>query len=298
MERGDGMKTLLAIGLGYSASAVASHLKSAGWRIIGSARSEEGVRAIEAKAYRGIQFAGDAPSPALGLAIREATHLLVSAPPGEPGDPLLLHHSPDLTAAPHLSWIGYLSTIGVYGDHQGAWVDETTPPKPTSQRSRWRLEAEQAWESFANNRGVTLQIFRLAGIYGPSRNALERLLAGQERRIEKPGQVFNRTHLVDIAAVVEAGICAGDAARGVFNVTDDEPAPPQDVIAYAAGLLGVEAPPLVAWADAEMSPMARSFYSENKRASNARIKRDLGVTLTYPTYREGLRALAADLKPS
>lgn len=290
------MTTLLAIGLGYSASAVAADLSAQGWRVIGTARSEDGLRAIEAKGFQAIAFDGGAPSPALAAAIGEATHLLLSAPPGADGDPVLVHHAQDLAAAPKLAWIGYLSTIGVYGDYQGAWVDEASEARPISDRSRWRLEAELAWQDFADARGVPVQTFRLAGIYGPGRNALERLLAGQERRIDKPGQVFNRIHLADIAATVDAGIRAGTNATGIFNVTDDEPAPPQDIVAYAAELLGRAPPPLIPFAEADLTPMARSFYAESKRARNDRIKRALGVTLAYPTYREGLRAIAAGLK--
>lgn len=289
------MNTLLAIGLGYSASALTAQLAAPEWRVIGTARGEDGLRAIEAKGHRAIAFDGETQSPALGEALRDATHLLLSAPPGEHGDPVLHLHRDDLEAAGGLDWIGYLSTIGVYGDHQGAWVDEATVPTPTSGRSKQRYHAENAWIDFAEAQGVTLQIFRLAGIYGQGRNALERLLAGQERRIDKPDQVFNRIHLTDIVAVVEAGIRAGGVG-GVFNVTDDEPAAPQDVIAFAAELLGMEPPPLIPWDEADLSPMARSFYLETKRVRNRRIKDVLGVTLTYPTYREGLRALAAELK--
>jgi nucleoside-diphosphate-sugar epimerase len=289
------MSTLLAVGLGYSARAVAQRLKPSGWRIIGSARDGDGVRAIAASGYEGVGFDGHTPSPELSRSIHEATHLLVSAPPDAEGDPLLRHHTGDLSRARHLAWIGYLSTVGVYGDHQGGLVDETTPPAPISRRSQWRLSAEQAWQDFAASQGVALQIFRLAGIYGPGRNALERLLAGQERRILKPGQIFNRIHLADIAAVVEAGIRRLDRT-GIFNVADDEPAPPQDVIAFAAELLGLEPPPLLRLDEAELSPMARSFYEESKRVRNGRIKADLGVTLAFPTYREGLRALAAGLQ--
>jgi nucleoside-diphosphate-sugar epimerase len=286
--------TLLAVGLGYSASALAARLQ--GWRIIGTARGSEGLSEIEAKGFAAIPFAGDAPSPQLGRAIGEATHLLLSAPPQADGDPLLRYHADDLQAAKSLGWIGYLSTIGVYGDHQGGWVDEATPPSPISQRSQWRVQAEDAWQGLADARAATLQIFRLAGIYGPGRNQLERLRAGQERRIDKPGQVFNRTHVEDIATILEAGIRAGGQAPGIFNVADDEPAPPQEVVAYAAGLLGLPPPPLVPWDEAELSPMAKSFYAESKRVRNARIKRDLGVTLAYPTYREGLSALARDFR--
>jgi nucleoside-diphosphate-sugar epimerase len=289
------MNTLLAVGLGYSASAVAAQLSGADWLIAGTARSEEALRAIAAQDYRPIAFDGEAASPALGEALREATHLLLSAPPGEHGDPLLHLHRDDLEAAQELDWIGYLSTVGVYGDHQGTWVDETTPPTPGSPRSKQRLHAETAWTDFAEAQGLTLQIFRLAGIYGPGRNALARLIAGQERRIDKPEQVFNRIHLADIVAVVTAGIRAGGIS-GVFNVADDQPAAPQEVIAFAAELLGIDPPPLIPWDEADLTPMARSFYLETKRVRNQRIKDVLGVTLTYPTYREGLRALAASLK--
>jgi nucleoside-diphosphate-sugar epimerase len=281
---------LLAVGLGYSARFAALRLSPRGWRIAGTARGMDGLDAIRDLSFEAVPFSGDGPSLAFIEALAGATHLLVSAPPGEAGDPLLAHHRADLAAAPQLSWIGYLSTIGVYGDHDGGWVDETTPPNPSSARSRARLAAEQAWSALAAARGVPLALFRLAGIYGPDRNPLERLRAGQERRINKPGQVFNRIHVEDIAAAVEAAIQRH--IGGVFNLADDEPAPPQEVIAHAAGLLGLEPPPLIDWRDAALSPMARSFYSENKRIRNARTKAALGLSLRYPTYREGLAALA------
>lgn len=265
-----------------------------GWRIIGTSRSAEGAADIEALGFEAVQFDSRYPSAELAAAIAETTHILVSAAPDADGDPLLRCHESGLAEARNLSWIGYLSTIGVYGDHDGAWVDETTPPAPGSQRSIWRLAAEHAWQRFAHERGITLQIFRLAGIYGPGRNQFEKLRAGRERRIYKSGQVFNRIHVEDIAQTVIAGIAAGTAASGVFNVTDDEPAPPQDVIAYAAELLGMEPPPLIDWREAGMSPMAQSFYAENKRVRNARIKAALGIELRYPTYREGLKALIDD----
>jgi len=286
------MSVLLAIGLGFSARALAARIKGPGWRIIGTTTTDDGLADIRAQGFEAVTFNGNAHSSTLAAAIVEATHLLVSAPPNVQGDPILTHHVDDLARAPGLVWIGYLSTVGVYGDHGGAWVDETTPPHPISERSRWRHATENTWQQFAETHHITLQIFRLAGIYGPGRNAITQLKAGRERRIFKPGQVFNRVHVDDIAAVVEAGIHAGTAAQGVFNVTDDEPAPPQDVGAFAAELLGLVPPQLVPWEEAELSPMARSFYLENKRVRNARIKDVLGVRLTYPTYREGLRALA------
>lgn len=285
------MTQLLAIGLGYSAKAVAARLKPQGWHIAGSARTEEGLTAIRAGGYEAVPFSGDSPSPTLAAALREATHLLLSAPPDADGDPVLMHHRADLDATPRLRWIGYLSTIGVYGDQGGAWVDEETPATPIFDRSIWRLAAEQAWLDFATTRGIAAAILRLSGIYGPGRSTLVRLKAGTERRIHKPGQVFNRIHVDDIATATEAAIARG--AGGVFNITDDEPAPPQEVSAFAAGLLGIESPPLIDWQEAQMPPMARSFYEENKRVRNDRMKQALGVTLRYPTYREGLRALLA-----
>jgi nucleoside-diphosphate-sugar epimerase len=283
------MKHLLAIGLGYSATAAAARLKPQGWRITGTARTDEGLAAIRAGGYEAALFSGDGPSPALAADLREATHLLLSAPPDETGDPVLIHHRADLDAAPHLQWIGYFSTIGVYGDHGGAWVDEGTPPTPIFDRSIWRLAAERAWQEFAATRGIPAAILRLSGIYGPGRSTLARLKAGTERRVYKPDQVFNRIHVEDIATATVAAIARG--AGGLFNITDDEPAPPQDVSAFAAALLGIEPPPLIDWREAGLQPMARSFYEENKRVRNDRMKRALGVTLGYPTYREGLRAL-------
>jgi nucleoside-diphosphate-sugar epimerase len=285
------MSVLLAIGLGFSARAIAARLKGTDWQITGTSRELDGLEKIRAEGYEALRFDGETPSPALAATLSETTHLLISAPPNASGDPLLIHHANDLARAPRLVWIGYLSTIGVYGDRDGAWVDETISPQPLSERSLWRLTAENAWRQFAETHRITLQVFRLAGIYGPGRNALAKIKAGRDQRIEKHGQVFNRIHVEDIATVVEAGIHAGAAAPGIFNVTDDKPAPPQDVSAFAAELLGVSPPALVPWEEADLSPMARSFYMENKRVRNTRIKDVLGVRLAFPTYREGLRSL-------
>lgn len=288
------MSVLLAVGLGYSAKALARRLCARGWRIIGTSRSAEGARAIDAMGYEGVQFDGTARSPALARAIGQSTHLLVSASPGPDGDPLLAHHADDLRAAP-LQWAGYLSTIGVYGNHDGKWVDEETPAAPTSQRGKARVEAERAWAAFAEDTSVPVGIFRLSGIYGPGRGPLEKLRRRESRAVIKPGQVFNRIHVEDIATALEAAISRAGERKGprVYNVTDDEPAPPQDVLDFAADLIGVPHPPRVPFEDADMSAMARSFYSDNKRTANSRMKAELGVKLAYPTYREGLRALAA-----
>jgi nucleoside-diphosphate-sugar epimerase len=197
----------------------------------------------------------------------------------------------DLHAAWSLAWIGYLSTVGVYGDRQGGWVDETSETQPISPRSRRRLAAEEAWCAFGAHTNRRVQIFRLAGIYGPGRSAIDRLQEGTARRIVKAGQVFNRIHVDDIAAVLRAAI-AGNGTQQVYNVTDDEPAPPQDVIAFAADLMRLPPPPEIAFQEADLSPMAASFYADNKRVSNARLREDLGVQLKFPSYREGLRAIA------
>lgn len=237
-----------------------------------------------------VPFAGDRREEQVAERLQSATHILVSVPPGENGDPVLENHRNDLRDAPNIEWFGYLSTVGVYGDHDGAWVDETTNPAPVSKRSQRRVEAEQAWRELATEAGTPLGVFRLSGIYGPGRNALVNLRRGRARRVIKPGQVFNRIHLGDIASSVVASI-ARPRMDAIYNVTDDEPAPPQDVIAHAAELLGMEKLPDIPFEDADLSPMGRSFYGENKRVSNALIKNELGIALSYPSYREGLAAL-------
>jgi nucleoside-diphosphate-sugar epimerase len=201
-----------------------------------------------------------------------------------------------MRSAPELRWIGYLSTIGVYGGLDGGWAGEETPAEPGTERGRARIEAEGAWSAFCRERGLPLDIFRLAGIYGRGRSVLDRIRAGDARAIVKPGQIFNRIHVDDIAQTVAAAIAQDRREPGtrLFNVADDEPAPPQDVIRYAARLLGAPPPPEIPFDSADLSPMARSFYAGNKRMRNDKIKRELGVVLKYPTYREGLRALTKD----
>jgi nucleoside-diphosphate-sugar epimerase len=230
----------------------------------------------------------------ISAALRETTHVLVSIAPSAEGDSIFAQFRDDLAAAP-LRTVVYLSTIGVYGDHQGTWVDETSPCRPVSQRARQRVEAENAWRAFAAETGVPLAIVRLAGIYGPGRGPFEKIRRGGARRIVKPGQVFNRIHVDDIAAIVDAAFA--QRADGIFNGADDEPAPPEEVLAHAARLLGLPPPPEIAFEDAEMTPMARSFYGENKRVRNEKIKSELGVRLAHPTYREGLAAILAGEAP-
>ena len=286
------MPHLFCFGMGFSANALARNLSRQGWQITGTSTRESGVRTIASAGWHGLLFDGSVASPDVAAALQEATHAIVSAPPAAAGDSVLACHRGDLARAAKLRWIGYLSTIGVYGDHGGAWIDETTPISPVSGRSRRRAAAESGWLQFGAESGKRVQVFRLAGIYGPGRSAIDNLRDGSAKRIVKPGQVFNRIHVDDIANVLEAAI-GTNGEHAIYNVADDEPAPPQDVVEYAARLMGVAVPPAIAFETARLSEMAQSFYAENKRASNARVKADLGVTLNYPTYREGLRAILA-----
>ncbi len=288
------MSHLFCFGLGYSASAVARRAARAGTHITGTSSRADGVARIAAP-WRGLLYDGRGPGAGVADALREATHVLVSPAPDADGDPVLRWHADDLAAAPRLAWIGYLSTVGVYGDHDGAWIDEATGTRPVSERSRRRVLAEQAWLSFAARvPQARVQVFRLAGIYGPGRSAIDDLREGTARRIIKPGQVFNRIHVDDIAHAVTAAMAGGIDGRGrsdIYNVTDDEPAPPQDVVAYAAGLLGLPVPPDIPFERAGLSPMGLSFYGECKRVANRRLKTELVPSLLYPTYREGLRGI-------
>jgi nucleoside-diphosphate-sugar epimerase len=286
------MSRLFCFGLGYSAQALGRQLIARGWRVGGTARTGDSAKALAVAGFEAVVFDGHAPSPEVSDALEPATHVLLSIPPDAGGDPALLHHARDIEASPSVQWIGYLSTVGVYGDYGGAWIDETTPATPAQARSRWRLAAETAWLALRQRSGKRVQVFRLPGIYGPGRSAIERVREGKAQRVVKPGQVFNRVHVDDIAGALAAAI-AGHGANDIYNVTDDEPAPPQDVIAYAAGLLHMPAPPEIAFEDAKLSPMAASFYAENKRVSNARMCNELGVTLKFPSYREGLLAILA-----
>ena len=234
------------------------------------------------------------PGSSLAPALARATHLLVSAAPDADGDPVLNLAAEDIAAqADKFEWAGYLSTTGVYGDHGGDWVDEDTPLAPSTERGRRRVAAETAWRALADDSRLPLHIFRLAGIYGPGRGPFSKVRAGTARRIIKEGQVFCRTHVDDIAQVLMASIARPNPVRA-YNVCDDDPAPPQDVIAHAAKLLGLPLPPEIPFEEAHLSPMARSFYAESKKVRNDRIKDELGVRLLYPTYREGLAALLSD----
>jgi nucleoside-diphosphate-sugar epimerase len=278
---------LFCFGFGYSAESLVRRLSPRPITFAGTRTNP----AAEPSIAELVEFRGDTASAAVRGALAGTTHILVSIPPDLEGDVVLRHFHDDVAALPDLAWIGYLSTVGVYGDAKGAWLDETSPTRPISERSLRRLRAERAWAQFGRETGRRVEVFRLSGIYGPGRSIIDSLRAGTAKRIVKPGQVFNRIHVDDIARVLVAAIDK-DAEHGIYNVSDDEPAPPQDVVAYAAELLGVPVPAEVPFDKAELTGMAATFWGENKRVSNARIKRDLGVELMYPTYREGLRALA------
>lgn len=280
-------KTLLSFGHGYSARALAALLIPQGWRVIGTTRSTEKAHEIAATGVEPLIWPGSDVMPVLS----QATHVLVSAGPSAEGDPVLnALHDAIAARASALDWLGYLSTTGVYGDHDGDWVDEDTPLSPTTKRGQMRKDAEEAWRAIPD---LPLHIFRLAGIYGPGRGPFEKVRKGTARRIIKEGQVFSRTHVEDIAQVLAASI-ERPAPGTAYNVCDDDPAPPQEVIAHAATLLGLPVPPAIPIEQADMTPMARSFYAESKRVRNERIKQALGVRLRYPTYREGLAALLKD----
>ncbi len=287
------MTTLVCFGFGYSAKHFVRMFETKFTGIVGTVRDPERAAALSTKSLKGVVFDGKSATPELRGAIVEAKAVLISVPPDENGDPVLRLLGDQLNRAGKLQSIVYLSTIGVYGDCDGAWVDEDTPPKPGAARSRERLAAERAWQEFGERRGVPVAILRLAGIYGPGQNALVQIASGRARRIVKPGQIFNRIHVGDIAQAIDAAF--ERRASGLFNVADDEPTPPGDPIVFAAQLMGVAPPPEVAFDSAapSMSPMALSFWQECRRVHNDKLKRVLGVSLLYPTYREGLRALHA-----
>lgn len=285
---------LFCFGFGYSAKALAKRCLAGGWSVAGTARAPEKTEAMRASGIESFVFGDGRPLEDFAAALDGTTHLLISAPPDRAGDPVLNAHGKDIGGLKNLAWVGYLSTTGVYGDTGGATVDENSPLVPTSARSRQRADAEAAWLRLHRDSGVPVHIFRLAGIYGPGRSALDQARNGSARRIDKPGHLFSRIHVDDIANVLWASIARPDPGA-VYNVCDDEPAAPADVTAEACRLLGVAPPPLVPFDEAEkgMSEMAKSFWRDNRRVANGRIKRDLGARLRYPDYRAGLKAVLA-----
>ena len=296
---------LFVFGYGYSASHYVETLDRDA--VVGvTVRSNDKASRLAAHGLKPFVFDGEEPGEGIDAALARATHLLVSVPPGHKapegahvgganapeGDPVLRWYRDRIGhGTPDLEWIGYLSTVGVYGDHDGAWVDETSETRPVSERSKARIAAEEAWADVAETHGVPLAILRLSGIYGPGRNTFVNLAKGTAKRLVKPGQVFNRIHVDDIAGAL--ALLSDRNLGGVFNVTDDEPAPPQDLVTHAANLVGIEPPPETPFDEAELSPMARSFYGENKRVSNAKLKA-AGYTFRYPTYREALAELKTE----
>jgi hypothetical protein len=294
------MTTLLCIGLGTCARQFVVDYGAGFTRIAGTARTTETVARLAAERFGGarvemIRFDGASASDHLLAMIAHAETLLVSAAPDQDGDPVLATLGDAIAQAPRLASIVYLSTVGVYGDHGGAWIDEGAALRPLTPRNRQRIEAENAWRRLGERREVPVALLRLAGIYGPGQNALVNLARGQARRIDKPGQVFNRIHVADIAQAIDAAVRL--KADGAFNVADDEPSPPGDPIVFAARLMGIAPPPALPFEEAKetLSPMGLSFYGECKRVKNDALKHALGVTLRYPTYREGLLALHADM---
>ncbi len=284
--------TLLVFGYGYSAAACAKLLQQHGENMVATVRSEHKCKALQTAGIKAFRFDGGHYDIELPDATRSATCILVSAPPDENGDPALRCFGQILRDSGNLKKIIYLSTIGVYGNFDGAWIDETTKPQSLAPRALRRLKAENDWLALGKDLGVNTHILRLAGIYGPGRNALCDFENGTARRIFKKDQVFNRIHVDDIALAAQAVLKSG-LSSGIWNICDNEPCPPQDVVAYAAGLLGVEPPPLQPFETARLSEMGRAFYSENKRVSNLAMRERLGVDMLYPTYRQGLRALHA-----
>lgn len=284
------MNRLFVFGLGYTGLALARPLQAAGWQVAGATRSAEKQARLVAEGIAAHRFERGRPLGAPADALAGVTHLLTSIAPDEAGDPVLDHHQAELERCRELVWAGYLGTTGVYGDRGGEWVDEASPVAPTMARTRRRVAAEGRWLAS----GLPVHLFRLAGIYGPGpgRNALETVRSGSARRIVKPGQMFGRIHVDDIVQVLRASIARPNPGA-IYNVADDAPAPPQDVITYACGLLGMAPPPEIPYEEAALSPMARSFYADNRRICNARIKEELGVVLRYPSYREGLQSLLA-----
>lgn len=283
---------LFCFGLGFSALALARRLRAAGWSIAGTTRSAEKAAALRAEGIEVFLFSREQPLADPAAALAGTTHLLTSIAPDDAGDPVLDLHAPALTGLAGLSWAGYLSTTGVYGNRDGGWVDEESELRPNAGRSRRRVTAEEAWLAACRTEGLPVHVFRLAGIYGPGRSMLDTVRAGKAKRIDRPGQVFSRIHVEDIATVLQASMAAPRPGR-VYNVCDDDPASPAEVTAYACGLLGVDPPPLVPLEEAGLSPMGLSFWQDNKRVSNRRLHDELAVTLTYPTYKAGLDALLA-----
>lgn len=291
MKNPTNTRRLFCFGLGYCAQALATRLKTRGWTISGTCRSEEKRKRLLVEGIDAYHFDGSSMEDEAVQALEDATHVLVSIPPQDTGDVVLTHHARGLVESNSLNWLGYLSTTGVYGNRDGSWVDEQAVLRPESERARRRVWAEEKWMTLQRNSNIPVHIFRLVAIYGPGRGPLERVKQGKARRVDKPGQVFCRVHVEDVAQTLEASIVQPKPGA-VYNISDDYPSSPAEVTEYACRLLGVIPPPMVPLEQADLSEMSRSFYADNKRVGNRRIKKELGVRLMYPDYKSGLKSLA------
>jgi nucleoside-diphosphate-sugar epimerase len=286
----DAQKRLFCFGFGYTAEHLATTLLQRGdWEIAGTTRDKDKKDELRARGIDACLFERDFPLGDPLYMLRGTTHLLLSVPPDSEGDPVYRQHANDIARLKTLEWAGYLSATSVYGDRNGGWVDEGSETRPSSIRGSRRARAESQWQELRTRVGIPLHIFRLAGIYGPGRSALDSVRAGIARRVDKPGQAFSRAHIGDIVRVLLASMDAPDPGN-IYNVCDDHPAPSHEVIASACELLNIDPPPLVPFEEANLPPMARSFYRDNKRVRNNKIKDRLGVVLQYPDYETGLKA--------
>lgn len=284
------LNRIFCFGYGYTASFLAQYLKQQSdkkWQIAGTTRDPEKQHDLRENGIAAYLFDSEKPLGDPLYLLENTSHLLISTPPDDTGDPVFNMHAEDIRILKSLKWIGYLSTTGVYGNRDGGWVDEESECRPTSKRGNRRVKAERQWLNLARKHDLPLHVFRLSGIYGPGRSALDSLRAGNARRIEKPGHAFNRAYVKDIASILYASM-THPKPLSIYNIADDIPAPSHEVLAYAAKLLGQEAPPLIPYGSVDMAPMLHSFYRDNKRVSNIKIKDSLGVSLEYPSYKEGL----------
>lgn len=284
-------KTILIFGAGFSGKTYGALAAQSGAQVFGTTRSADKASELKALGITPVFFDGAAVPDELASFIKQANEVIISIAPNEDGDPVLNAVADHIARADQIKWIAYLSTVGVYGNHDGVWVDEQSACKPVSKRSVQRVAAENQWLDFARTRHLPLAILRLSGIYGPGRNALKNMVDGKARRLVKPGQVFNRIHVADIASSL--AFLSKTHIGGIFNVTDDMPSPPQDVVEYAASVTKIDPPEPIDFETATLSPMARSFYGENKRVSNAKIK-SLGFQFSYPDYRYALAKMWTD----
>jgi nucleoside-diphosphate-sugar epimerase len=282
-------KKLFCFGYGYTCDYLGHEVTQRGWSVSGTTRDPDKRKALKDRGINAHLFDFDTPLADPLFVLEGTTHLVISTPPGDDGDPVFLSHAADILKIPTIEWVGYLSTTGVYGDRQGEWVDENSEIRPSSKRGSRRAKAEEQWYSLFQQRGLPVHFFRLAGIYGPGRSALDSIRAGVARRIDKPGHAFSRTHVEDIVQVLLASIDKPNPGAA-YNVADDYAAPSHEVIDYACQLIGRAPPPLIPFDQADMSPIALSFYKDNKRIKNERIKNELGVELKYKDYKEGLKA--------